>query len=318
MEALAFVEELDRDGAVLRRHAIARLPARIGRAYDNDVIVDDPHVAAHHLEIRGGEGGALEAVDLGSINGTYRIDRGGRIATTPIRGDDVFRIGQTQLRIRLPGQAVPPELPLRHRAWDRHPGVLAGSAAAFAGYWAWNAFLSTSDTDLSVVYSWPISISLAVLVWASIWSLICRTLTGHGNFVAHGIVAFAGTLVLFSTASLTEYIDFAFDLDHQGLAWTILAAGIFAAMLYRHLQLTIRLPVPLLVLTVTVLATLLFGGLEGYATIRNSNRPGLQHYDRAIKPGAFLFARGVAPGQFIEQAEKLKTGVDRDASAQKP
>ena len=36
-----FIETLARNGDVLHRHRVERLPIRIGRGYDNDYILDD-------------------------------------------------------------------------------------------------------------------------------------------------------------------------------------------------------------------------------------------------------------------------------------
>ena len=50
-ETPCFVEVLDRSGALTARHRIIGLPVRIGRGYDNDVIVDDPFLAPQHFAI---------------------------------------------------------------------------------------------------------------------------------------------------------------------------------------------------------------------------------------------------------------------------
>lgn len=44
---------------------------RIGRAQDNELLVEGPHVSRHHAEFRPLPGGRFEIVDLGSHNGTY-------------------------------------------------------------------------------------------------------------------------------------------------------------------------------------------------------------------------------------------------------
>lgn len=45
MDELIHVEVLGRTGEVAHRVGLVRLPATIGRAYDNDVIIDDPYVS---------------------------------------------------------------------------------------------------------------------------------------------------------------------------------------------------------------------------------------------------------------------------------
>ena len=67
------VELLDRAGSVIARHRFDQLPVRLGRAYDNDVIVDDPFVAPSHVQIERREDGVLIARDLGTRNGTHAV-----------------------------------------------------------------------------------------------------------------------------------------------------------------------------------------------------------------------------------------------------
>lgn len=315
MDALVIVEELGRHGDVVTRHVLDHLPARIGRGYGVDVIVDDPHVAANHLDIRLTHDGRLEAVDLGSLNGTYRRGDATRIGTTPIHGDDVFHIGQTRLRIRLPDQAVPAELPLQQQGWDRHPAVFAGSAAFLVGFIAWVAYVSTFDTDTSGMLAIPVLFSLAVLVWVAVWSLVCRTLHGRANFWAHGVIAFLGFSILLLVDTLAGYLDFSFDLSGFDLVWTIALSAVPAGMLYRHLRLTVRLPPRILATLAIVLVALLIGGIEGYQAVREANKPGLQAYDKSIKPSVFLFSQGITPDQFVDATEKLKIKADKATAA---
>ena len=80
-----------------RRHArfrIAGPEARIGRGYDNDVIVDDPYVAAQHLRVFRDEAGQLIAEDMGSVNGTF-LD-GGKSRQARIVVDGSSRSGSVR------------------------------------------------------------------------------------------------------------------------------------------------------------------------------------------------------------------------------
>lgn len=318
METVAIIEEVGRHGNIVRRHVIEQLPVRIGRGYDAEVFVDDPHVAAMHLEIRLSADGTLEAVDLGSLNGTRRLGDTARIRTTRIHSDDVFRIGQTQLRIRLPGQTVAAELPLQQRTWDRHPAVLIVSVGLLTSFSAWTSFANTFSTDTSAIYNAPIIAFLLVLVWAAVWSLVCRTLHGSSNFIAHGIVGFLGCAVFLFINTLTDYLNFAFDLRGFDLAWTFCLAAVFASMLYRHLRLTVRLSPRILASLVIFLAAAIFGGLEGLDAVGNANKPGLQSFGKSIKPSIFLFSQGVTPDQFVSFTEQLKAKADKDAGSMTP
>jgi ABC-type multidrug transport system ATPase subunit len=72
---------------------------RIGRALDNDIVVDDLLASRHHAELRTAHDGAYELVDLGSHNGTY-VD-GRRVAgRTRLRDGALVAVGHTLLRLQ--------------------------------------------------------------------------------------------------------------------------------------------------------------------------------------------------------------------------
>ncbi|HSY26766.1 MAG TPA: FHA domain-containing protein, partial [Burkholderiaceae bacterium] len=93
-----FVEVLARNGEVRQRHRLEELPIHLGRAYDNDLILDDPHAAAHHAIVESTEDGILQIRDMGSRNGI--IHRGHRRNDIALDGHQVVRLGHTNLRIR--------------------------------------------------------------------------------------------------------------------------------------------------------------------------------------------------------------------------
>jgi pSer/pThr/pTyr-binding forkhead associated (FHA) protein len=71
----------------------------IGRAFDNDVMVDDESVSRHHayLTIAGGQ---IRVTDLDSTNGTFVNGR--RVIATyalPLLTSDEIQVGETMFRI---------------------------------------------------------------------------------------------------------------------------------------------------------------------------------------------------------------------------
>ncbi|MCX5076856.1 FHA domain-containing protein [Streptomyces sp. NBC_00513] len=71
----------------------ARTAVRIGRASDNDLVVDDLVVSRRHAELRALADGTYEIVDLASHNGTYL--NGARVERAPIAEGDIVGIGHT-------------------------------------------------------------------------------------------------------------------------------------------------------------------------------------------------------------------------------
>ncbi|MET7361247.1 FHA domain-containing protein [Streptomyces sp. NPDC005562] len=64
---------------------------RIGRADDNDVVIDDLVVSRRHAELRVLADGTYEIVDLGSHNGTYL--NGQPVARAPVAAGDIIGVG---------------------------------------------------------------------------------------------------------------------------------------------------------------------------------------------------------------------------------
>ena len=71
MAPLGYIEILDAKGNVSERVRVESFPIHIGRAYTNDIVVDDPYVCPMHLTIESEEGGRLIARDLDSVNGLH-------------------------------------------------------------------------------------------------------------------------------------------------------------------------------------------------------------------------------------------------------
>ncbi|MGW1953070.1 FHA domain-containing protein [Streptomyces sp. NPDC001920] len=66
---------------------------RIGRAADNDLVIDDLVVSRRHAELRALPDGTYEIADLGSHNGTYL--NGGRVTRALVGPGDVVGIGHS-------------------------------------------------------------------------------------------------------------------------------------------------------------------------------------------------------------------------------
>lgn len=80
--------------------AVRPLPTRtvrIGRAADNDLVLDDLTVSRHHAELRALPGGGHEIADLGSHNGTY-LD-GAQVTLAALGPESVVGIGHHAFRL---------------------------------------------------------------------------------------------------------------------------------------------------------------------------------------------------------------------------
>ncbi|MFF6982909.1 FHA domain-containing protein [Streptomyces sp. NPDC008343] len=83
-------------GTFRRPTSVRPLPTRtvrIGRAADNDLVIDDLVVSRHHAELHALADGTYEIADLGSHNRTYL--NGSPVTTAPIGPGDIVGIGHS-------------------------------------------------------------------------------------------------------------------------------------------------------------------------------------------------------------------------------
>ena len=85
--------------APFTRHAVDRLPWRIGRAGNNDFTLTDHSVSRLHAEVRGNQLGGVTLHDLRSLNGVFVNDT--RIEAVELSDGDVLDIGDVRMRFTL-------------------------------------------------------------------------------------------------------------------------------------------------------------------------------------------------------------------------
>jgi pSer/pThr/pTyr-binding forkhead associated (FHA) protein len=206
-----FAELLQRDGSVLTRVQIS--PPReggaavltIGRALDNDLVLEDVHCAPHHARLTVDESGAAVLVDLNTVNGIYRGPRE-RARQFRVQNGDVFRLGQSQIRIRALAASMAPEQPLNARpVW---PWALLGVAAVL-GHGAWDIWLG-NVTHVTPSYLNQLSgHALALCAWSGAYALLGRVITGKERFFTHVLIASCGYLAGVLLLELLSLVAFA-------------------------------------------------------------------------------------------------------------
>jgi hypothetical protein len=210
--APVFVEVLDRHNTVTQRTRLDALPARIGRGYECEVIVDDPFMAPVHAELRLDAAQELVLVDAGSRNGTRRI---GHRPTAPgehiVAHDAVYELGKTRLRIRDTGVALAPERTLagewRIPVWVEWVSMIA--LFAVVAFEAWFDMVNEVK-PLDIVKA--VGATCALLsIWAGIWALVNRLFHGISHYRKHLALATIGLLVSVAFMWISDITAFALN-----------------------------------------------------------------------------------------------------------
>ena len=190
------VEQLHRDGSVLVRLPLSDAPGaisslRIGRALDNELVLDDPHCAGHHARLEIAADCSARLFDLGTSNGIIAVGNK-RAAVHEVKSDEPFRLGQTMIRVRSSDWPIAPERPLSRRAvW---PFALLGLTLVLV-HGAWQFWLRDVQ-EKSPPYLYGLSsLAAAMCLWSALYALFGRLITGAERFFSHLAIACTGYLV---------------------------------------------------------------------------------------------------------------------------
>lgn len=304
------LEILDRGGEVRARYRFGPGPLTIGRAYDNDVILEDSYVAAHHARFELTESG-WTAVDLGSGNGLYVAGQRDRVQRVQLKDDLQLRMGHTQLRVRGPDHPVAPELiarrPHRLRGALVFAAVLLGSAAVL---------LMSTYSSIRREMEWLSLLGSLLLpafmlvVWIGGWAFASRIFTGRINILRHATIALLGVAAAVVLNELSGYVLFALSLPGSDSVASLENATILAVVLYRHLRLVSRIAPRGLAMTATALSACLFGGIWFAGIASRPEYSGKLRYVYELKAPYFRLAPARSVEDFFSHADDMRRELD--------
>ncbi len=317
MQRLAWIEILDRHGDVAMRHPVYAWPLRMGRAYSSDIVLDDPYVAADHLEIDQAGDSAYQLKVVNSINamtiGTLR----GKQSHATVSADQTIRIGQTQFRIRPLDYAVSAEKPLPRNAWSRTWPALFGGLTILLLLDLLTLWLNYSRADGYNILLLPIVGTILMLfAWASVWALIGRVLSGRANFIAHTVIASLAVALLIFEGLLCGYVDFAFNTNLVSrILPEIVGPLVIGTLLYRHIGLVSRMSRRKTGMIVATLLACLIGFGIVTDKLTADEKIAEMFFSGTLGPPSMLLARGESVDAFIASADRLKSKVDEEGKA---
>jgi len=310
---MIWVEVLSRSHAVLARHRCDGPEIRIGRGYDNDVVLDDPWVDPSHLRIVRSETGGLMAEDLGSVNGLHSDRSTDRVERLAIDGNRLIGVGRTWLRVREASHDVAPARVAQRQA--RGIPLLVVLGAASVGLTLLSLWLSeTSEPKPSSYVAVLLLLCGIVLVWAGGWAALSRLFSGHAAFERNLLIALGGALAFslggeaFGIAAFTlSWSDLA-AYDYVG-AWALLAGVTFL-----HLREMSSARLGLKGSVTAVLAVVAIGAHTLFQLDRAADPFGADRQGevRRYLPPAFRLAPLRSEEDFLASAARLQTQIDHD------
>lgn len=235
MNKPVFVELMTASGDVAQRFRFDQLPIRIGRAYDNDIILDDPYAAAHHAIIELNQLEELTLRDLGSVNAIIQNHQ--RDNFFVVNADAHYRLGHSELRIRPMDYTISTEkLDESDHRWDGWRAAIVAvilvSVTTLFEQWS----TDYRDKNISEYLLTLVGVLTASAGWVGAWSLVNRLLSGRTRFGRHALIAAFGLLVTAIWETISSLLAYAFSIE--SFATFTAHPGIFigAATIYYHLM----------------------------------------------------------------------------------
>jgi hypothetical protein len=314
MKAPFYIETLSADGELLSRRQVPALPIRLGRGYDNDLILDDAYVGPQHALIEAYDDGHLMLRDLGSPNGS--IHQGKRHSAIILGGDTVVRLGHTNVRVRGADHAVPPALAdtTNHGFEGARPALIGlGLVIALAVISNW---LSDSQAFALNNYLLVIASFLGgALVWGAAWAVGNRLFGGQARFGRHLFILGCGLVAMELWELLSNMIAYAWSLEWLTRYGDHMLIAIACVMIFFHLS-TVKPHHPRRFATGSLVLLLLGSGLMLISNLQLYGRPGGDAlYMSVLLPPSMRMSRDHSIDEFLAGAGKLKTGVDADRSS---
>ncbi len=182
---MTVLELRNRGGQLLHRSMTDREVITVGRAFDNDVIVDDIYVSPHHLRLTRTENG-WHAEDLDSLNGIQRKHQ--QNGAGPVSSGDQLRIGHTVLHVYEREHQPAGTLKLdraesilsglgRHALWVVPLVVLFQAVHNYINSWSEVTWLDGASNVIDGV--------LPAVIIAAGWALLGRLLRHRTHYFAH-------------------------------------------------------------------------------------------------------------------------------------
>ncbi|VAX01675.1 hypothetical protein MNBD_GAMMA22-2074 [hydrothermal vent metagenome] len=237
------VEILDRFGKVRQRSRVDKYPFTIGRAYTNDIIIDDPYISPIHLQLDNNANDIFTVKDNNSENGLF--------STAPLKQHDNLiihnnlrvRIGHTDIRFR--SLNYPIKETALQRSTPSKLSMLATNFYSFLFVWLFTGLFllldeylaETGKTSFKTIFFGVVAMYLLFSAWAGLWSIASKIITHRFYFTYHAVIVSLIIFALTIIEVLSENIEFAFSL--VDFSWWLLAITTLlftVTLIYGHLS----------------------------------------------------------------------------------
>ena len=304
------IERITRNKKVLSFHKVSGDKVTIGRAYDNDVVLQEEHVNPYHAEIDIYEDdGVLLLTDLHSLNGIKTATDEKVEGNTRVNSGDVFTLGKTHIRIVKSNHQVAPTKELSVLE-DIASQLNQWYFAALTIVLFWSTLMAYSMVTRFDTIIWSKEaakysmLSVALLLIPSVIAISARFAKKEVRFFASIAFCFSILLLFQLNSASVEWLDFNWPSSAViGFAMTCIEFTLLAAFFWGALYLASNMTMKKISL-ISILLVTSISGLVFYSKQKNEIQlhPELS---AVVLPNSLLLAKAESVTQQLENNKAL-------------
>jgi len=307
------IEEITRNHKLLHRHRVKQSEVSIGRGYQNDIILTDPHICPAHLSLNYSQG-AWHLKDNDTVNGTLLENPKGKhrhAHQQEVRDGDIIILGKSQLRILFNDHQVPETIALSpfESLIDivRNPIAVFISIALFLLIAGHISYLNQlTETNVSQLFVSAFSLSLLFALWPAGVALVSHLTKHDPRIFAQFGISFSFFVLMWLSERLEKIIAFNSASDSNlGLVFSLLPVGLAFCLFWLNSYIGFHVSARRRVVVAASITVLLFGGSY---LLQYSKKPEFSphpQYNATIMSPGFLIYPSNNVDTFLEQSNKL-------------
>lgn len=307
------IEEITRNHKLLHRHRLKQGDVSIGRDYQNDIILTDPHICPQHLSLNFSEGKWL-LNDNNSVNGTLLENNKRKQQDAhqqEINDGDVIILGKSQLRVLFGTHKVANTVALSPFEslidFIRHPIAVFISMALFLLIASHTSYLNQlTEIKISQLFVSAFSISLLFALWPAGVALVSHLTKHDPRIFAQFGISFTFFILMWFSDRLEKIIAFNSASDSVlSLFITLLSIGLAFSLFWLNSYIGFHISARRRMVVATSITVLLFGGTY---LLQYSKQPEFNpypQYNATIMAPLFLVAPSSNVEMFVKDSNAL-------------
>jgi len=303
------IEVLNKQLKVIERHRFSQARIGLGRAYDNELILYNKHICAHHAELIQSEDGQWQLRDLNSLNGSFLTGKRVNDEPVPLASGQLCWLGEQAIRLydeHYPVTATQPFSPIE-QGLQRfgHPALivlfaLLLLAAELFGLWLQSAD-NRQDRWTHGLANLPLML-VGIALWPALLGVWAKLNQHEARFLPQLGITFAALLLIEVWQAAMALLNFNLD-GATAVVWLSELGQVLLVVLLlsANFYLALQLPTSKKLAIAALLGVII--NLQGVAMnlLQHDERALLPEYDSSLLPLSFYLREPLSHDEFLQQ-----------------